>query len=42
MTVIDGATNDTTTVPAGDFPYAVAVNPFTNKVYVANLRTAMT
>jgi YVTN family beta-propeller protein len=36
VTVIDGATNDTTTVAAGTSPYAVAVNPVTNKTYVAN------
>lgn len=36
VTVIDGATNDTTTVFAGDMPYAAAVNPVTNRVYVAN------
>ena len=36
MTVIDGATNATSTVPAGDGPTAVAVNPVTNKMYVAN------
>ena len=36
MTVIDGATNTTTAVAAGDFPDAVAVNPVTNKIYVAN------
>ena len=36
MTVIDGATNATTTVPAGQAPIAVAVNPVTNKIYVAN------
>ena len=36
MTVIDGATNDTTTVAAGTHPRAVAVNPVTNKIYVAN------
>ena len=35
VTVIDGATNATTTVAAGT-PYAVAVNPVTNKIYVAN------
>ena len=26
----------TTTVPAGNAPYAAAVNPVTNKVYVVN------
>src|SRR5271166_1613038 len=36
VTVIDGATNNTTTVNVGVEPYAVAVNPVTNKVYVAN------
>ena len=36
VTVIDGATNTTTTVAAGTAPIAVAVNPVTNKIYVAN------
>ncbi len=36
VTVIDGVTNDTTTVPAGYEPGAIAVNPVTNKIYVAN------
>ncbi len=36
VTVIDGATNNTTTVNVGVYPYAVAVNPVTNKIYVAN------
>jgi len=36
VTVIDGATNNTTTVNVGLYPYAVAVNPVTNKIYVAN------
>ena len=36
VTVIDGATNATSTVAAGDHPIAVAVNPVTNKIYVAN------
>ena len=37
VTVIDGATNVTTTVAVGHaVPLAVAVNPVTNKVYVAN------
>ena len=38
VTVIDGATNSTTTVtdPNANFPFAVAVNPVTNKIYVAN------
>jgi DNA-binding beta-propeller fold protein YncE len=38
ITVIDGVTNVTTTVkdPNAKFPVAVAVNPVTNKIYVAN------
>jgi len=36
VTVIDGATNNTTTVAAGTGPVAVAVNPTTNQIYVAN------
>jgi DNA-binding beta-propeller fold protein YncE len=36
VTVIDGATNTTTTVLAGICPTAIAVNPATNKIYVAN------
>lgn len=36
VTVIEGDTNTTTTVPAGICPTAIAVNPVTNKVYVAN------
>ena len=36
VTVIDGATNATTSVPVGTAPQAVAVNPVTNKIYVAN------
>src|SRR5271165_5007753 len=36
VTVIDGATNSTTTVTVGFYPYAVAVNAATNKIYVAN------
>jgi YVTN family beta-propeller protein len=37
--VIDGATNETTTVAAGTHAVAVAVNPVTNRVYVANNST---
>jgi YVTN family beta-propeller protein len=37
VTVIDGATNSTTTVSAGTSPYALAINPVTNKIYVADL-----
>ena len=36
VTVIDGTNNSTTTVAAGSGPIAVAVNPVTNKIYVAN------
>ena len=38
--MIDGATNSTTTVSAGNSPKAVAVNPVTNKIYVANFGSA--
>jgi YVTN family beta-propeller protein len=40
VTVIDGATNLTTTVAAGSRPTAVAVNPVSNKIYVANYDSA--
>ena len=36
VTVIDGATNKTTAVAAGSIPFAVAINPVTNKIYVVN------
>ena len=36
MTVIDGSDNSTVTVSAGTYPVAVAVNPVTNMIYVAN------
>ena len=36
MTVIDGLTLATATVPVGNSPYALDVNPVTNKIYVAN------
>ncbi len=36
MTVIDGASNNTTTIAVGNYPDAVAVNSVTNKIYVAN------
>jgi YVTN family beta-propeller protein len=36
VTVIDGVTNGTNTVRTGWGPVAVAVNPVTNKIYVAN------
>jgi len=35
VTIIDGATNVTTSVPTADGAYALAVNPATNKIYVA-------
>ena len=34
--MIDGATNSTARVAPGLSPVAVAVNPVTNKIYVAN------
>ena len=38
MTVIDGASNSPTRIYTGGAdPYAVAVNPMTNRIYVANL-----
>ena len=40
MTVIDGATNATSTVAAGSNPEFVAVNPATNKIYVTNANSA--
>jgi YVTN family beta-propeller protein len=36
VTVIDGVTNNTLSVNVGYAPYGVAVNPVTNKIYVAN------
>jgi YVTN family beta-propeller protein len=36
LTVIDGLTNIPTTIPTGTNSIAVAVNPVTNKIYVAN------
>jgi YVTN family beta-propeller protein len=36
VTVIDGATNTTTTVSVGDAPYAVGVDPVTGKIYIPN------
>lgn len=36
VTVINGATNSTSTVNVGVIPWAVAVNAVTNKIYVAN------
>jgi len=40
VTVIDGATNSTFSLPTGAAPGAVAVNPVSNKVYVANMNGA--
>src|SRR5271167_2063451 len=37
VTVIDGVTNNTTTVTVGFYPDAIAMNPVTNQIYVANL-----
>ena len=39
VTVINGANNSTASVSVGTYPVAVAVNPVTNKIYVANFRT---
>jgi len=36
VTVIDGATNATTTLVVGELPTAAAVNPVTHRVYVTN------
>ena len=36
VTVIDGATNNTTTVPVGPNPVDIAVNSTTNQIYVLN------
>jgi YVTN family beta-propeller protein len=38
VTVIDGASNSTTTVATGECPEALALNLMTNKIYVANDR----
>ena len=40
VTVIDGFTNETTTLGVGDQPVAVAVNPVTNRIYVVNYGSA--
>ena len=39
VTVIDGATNIITPVLVGFNPVSLAVNPITNKIYVASLST---
>ena len=36
VTVVDGATNKTTTIETGASPHAVAINPVTSRGYVAN------
>lgn len=36
VTIIDGATNTTSTLPTGTTPRAIALNEKTNKIYVAN------
>ncbi len=36
VTVLDGSDNSTQTVTVGQNPYALAVNPVTNRIYVAN------
>src|ERR1017187_268421 len=37
VTVIDGVTLGTHTVTVGSYPHGIAVNPMTNKIYVANV-----
>ena len=37
VTVIDGVTNNSTSVNVGVYPFALDVNPVTNKIYVANV-----
>ena len=39
LTVLDGASNATTTVAAGTGPLAVTVNPQTNKIYVSDFNS---
>jgi hypothetical protein len=41
VTVIDGATNNTTNVAVGSDPTALAVNPNTNQIYVADSYSAV-
>jgi YVTN family beta-propeller protein len=36
VTVIDGATNNTSTLPTENNPFAIVVNPNTNLIYVTN------
>ena len=36
VTVLNGVTNGTSTISTGNIPEGVAVNPLTNKIYVAN------
>ena len=36
VTAIDGATNTTTPIAVGDYPYAAVVNPATNTIFVPN------
>jgi YVTN family beta-propeller protein len=36
ITAVDGVTNQTTTIPTAGYVFDVALNPVTNKVYVAN------
>ena len=42
VTVIDGGTGTTSTVPAGDYPAWVAINAEANRIYVSNLTSANT
>lgn len=39
VTAINGANNTTTTITAGTNPFALAVNPVTNNIYVANMES---
>ncbi len=40
VTVVDGVTYNTVTVPTGAAPDSLAINPVTNKIYVANGNSA--
>jgi YVTN family beta-propeller protein len=41
VTVIDGATNDTSLVAVMNYPEAMALNPVTNRIFVAGSNTVM-
>ena len=42
VTVIDGATNSTVTIPVGTAPRHIGINPETNRIYVGNYISANT